>query len=150
MRCTDSNIHLGMEVLNRRWKTLQIQFFCKITANINFNFTFILILFGSLIQTGHGWTDYTPWSIPFRQIEMDKISKMYPTNYGFKTNFGKHNGNLVVGPYEKWMRAHLELKLNEIWNKKKLLLKTCLKGTSIKSRNFKLRTYNNIPVNVRM
>ena len=118
------------------------------TANINFNFTFILILFGSLIQTGHRWTDYTPYT-PSRQIEMDEISKMYPTNYGFKTNFGKHNGNFVVGPHEKWMRAHLESKLNEIWNKKKLLLKPCLKGTGIKSRNFKLRTYNNNPVNVR-
>ena len=82
MRCTDSNIHLGMEVLNRRWKTLQIQFFCKITANINFNFTFILILFGSLIQTGHGWTDYTPWSIPFRQIEMDKCQKCIQPTMG--------------------------------------------------------------------
>ena len=139
------------------------------TTNRNSNFPIILILFGFLVQTGHGWTDYTPWFTPFRQIEIhpqtrvssledssvwlkkiellkkieieiDKISKMYPTNYGFKTNFGKHNGNLVVGPYEKWMKAHLEFKLNEIWNKKKLLLKPCLKGTGIKFRNFKLRT----------
>ena len=120
------------------------------TTNRNSNFPIILILFGFLVQTGHGWTDYTPWFTPFRQIEMDKISKMYPTNYEFKNNFGKHNGNLVVGPYEKWMRVHLEVKLNEIWNKKKLLLKPCLKGTGIKFRNFKLRTYNHIPVYARM
>ena len=120
------------------------------TTNRNSNFSIILILLGSLIQTGHGWTDYTPWSTPFRQIEMDEISKMYPTNPGFKTNFGKHNGNLVVGPHEKWMRAHLEFKLNEIWKKKKLFQKPCLKGTGIKSRNFKLQTYNNIPAHVRM
>ena len=85
------------------------------TTNRASKFPIILILFGSLIQAGHGWTreslsgwtDYTPWSTPFRQIEKDKISKIYPTNHGFKTNFGKHNGNLVRGLTEKWMRAHL-------------------------------------------